>query len=192
MRYIILTLFVFLSTICNGQKRELEFKMENDSTIIQFLDSKNIEYSKRQVATLKGIGTFGEFGRAKKLTIPDAYFFTSQGQMIENSGKGENCAAALSKLEKLAKMKFDPAITLQNFLKDVTILEHSDFVQENIDLYVIITWGKFASSESETSFKWLSSLQNQEKLKIKVLLLNLDVHEKWNLNEDQKKYLGII
>ncbi|MCB0432639.1 MAG: hypothetical protein KDD18_06385, partial [Mangrovimonas sp.] len=110
----------------------------------------------------------------------------------KNKGKGMDCAAELKKLEKVSKMKSDPNQTLANFLNDITILDGSELADETIDLYIVITWGKFLSSESETSLNWFSSLKKEENLKIKVLLLNLDIQERWNLTDDQKKYLGII
>ena len=101
------------------------------------------------------------------------------------------CGAELKKLEKVSKMKSDPSQTLENFLKEITILDGSIITDENVDLYIFITWGKFLSAESETSLNWFSNLTDQENLKIKVLLLNLDIQENWNLTENQKEYLGI-
>ena len=193
MKIIKLLLIALISFSCFAQKKvEINFKMENDSTILQYLKENKIDFSNNQIATLRGIGTFGEYGRAKKLTVPDAFFFNSKGELIKNEGKGMDCAAELKKLEKVSKMKSDPNQTLTNFLDDITILDGSELADETIDLYIVITWGKFLSSESETSLNWFSSLKKEENLKIKVLLLNLDIQERWNLTDDQKKYLGII
>lgn len=187
---------LFLSLIsfsCFAQKKiEINFKIENDSTIIQYLKENKIDFTNNQIATLKGIGTFGEYGRTEKLSVPHAYFFNSKGELIKNKGKGLYCGAEIKKLEKVSKMKSDPNQTLENFLNDITILDGSMLTDENIDIYIVITWGKFLSSESETSLNWFSNLKKQENLKIKVLLLNLDIQERWNLTEGQKKHLGII
>ena len=78
MRFSKLFFLSLISISCLAQKkREIEFKIENDSTIIQYLTKNKIAFSNNQIATLKGIRTFSEFGKAEKLAIPDAYFFNS-------------------------------------------------------------------------------------------------------------------
>ena len=156
------------------------------------MKENKIDFSNNQIATLKGIGSFGEYGRTEKLTVPDAYFFNSKGELIKNKGKGIYCGAELKKLEKVSKMKSDPNQTLKNFLNDITILDGSKLTEDNVDIYIVIKWAKFLSSESETSLNWFSKLKKNENLKIKVLLLNLDVQESWKLTEGQKEYLGIL
>jgi hypothetical protein len=193
MKIIKILFLVFISLSGFAQKKiEINFKLENDSTIIQYLKENKIDFSNNQIATLKGIGTFGEYGRAKKLTVPEAYFFNSKGELIKNKGKGIYCGAELKKLEKVSKMKSDPNQTLESFLNDITILDGTKLSEDNIDIYIIITWAKFLSSESETSLNWFSMLKKNQNLKIKVLLLNLDVQESWKLTEGQKEYLGIM
>ncbi|MCO6175979.1 hypothetical protein NHF50_13080 [Flavobacterium sp. NRK F10] len=190
---IIQIMFLMLVSITSfAQKKiEINFKIENDSTIIHYLKAKKVDFSNDQIATLKGIGTFAEFSKTGRLVVPDAFFFNSKGELIKNKGKGMYCGAELKKLEKISKMKSDPGQTLENFLKEITILDGSTITDENVDMYIFITWGKFLSAESETSLNWFSNLANQENLKIKVLLLNLDIQENWNLTENQKEYLGI-
>ncbi len=192
MKIIQIIFLMLISVTSFAQKKiEINFKIENDSTIIHYLKEKKVSFSSNQIATLKGIGTFAEYGRAERLVVPDAFFFNSKGELIKNKGKGMYCGAELKKLEKVSKMKSDPSQTLENFLKEITILDGSIITDENVDLYIFITWGKFLSAESETSLNWFSNLTDQENLKIKVLLLNLDIQENWNLTENQKEYLGI-
>ena len=193
MKIIKVLFLFFISISCFAQKKkDIHFKIEKDSSIIQYLNENKIEFSTNQIATLKGIGTFAEYGRAKKLVVPDAYFFNSNGELIKNNGKGTYCGAELKKLEKISKYKSDPNQTLEKFLKDIIILDDSEFSDEPADIYIVITWAKFASSESQTSLNWFSSLQKQEKLNIKILLLNIDVQESWKLTDGQKEYLGIL
>ncbi|RRJ89722.1 hypothetical protein [Flavobacterium macacae] len=193
MKLIMLTTLTFLSIICSAQKkRDIDFKIETDSSVLQYLEHKNISFLGTQNATLRGIGTFGEYGRSNKLIVPDALFFNKHGYLIENGGKGENCGASINKLEKLVKMKSNASLTLKNFLNEVTLNDGEYSIEYQTDIYIILKWAKWAPAESETTFKWLASLQNQNKLKIKILLLNLDIHERWNLSEEQKQYLGII
>ena len=192
MPFIKILLLAFTCFSCVAQKkREIAFKMENDLTITTYLKEKKIDFSNNQMATLKGIATFGKYGRTDKLAVPEAYFFNSKGELIKNKGNGVSCGMEIKKLEKISKMKSDPNQSLENFLNDITVLDGSKVTNENVDVYIIITWAKFAASESETSLNWFSNLKKQENLKVKVLLLNLDVQEKWNITEDQRKHLGI-
>jgi len=55
----------------------------------------------------------------------------------------------------------------------------------------LINWAIFLDSNNETSFNWYKSLKSNKDLKIKVILINLDVQESWNLTEGQKKFLGV-
>jgi hypothetical protein len=125
------------------------------------------------------------------LGVPDAYFFNSKGELLETGSKGTDCSVAINRLDKIYKCKSDSHQLLQNFLDDIQIQDDKKFIADNVDIYVIITWAKFLSSESETSFSWFSHLKGEQKYSIKVLLLNLDVQESWNLSEKQKKYLGV-
>jgi hypothetical protein len=59
------------------------------------------------------------------------------------------------------------------------------------DIYVLINWAIFLDSNNETSFNWYTSLKNNKELKIKVILINLDVQEIWNLTDGQKEFLGV-
>lgn len=186
-------LLFFISSFCFGQKQiEINFQTENDSTLIQYLKENKIDFSNNQIATLAGIGTFAEYSRDGKLVVPEAYFYNSKGQLIKNRGKGTYCGVEIKKIEKISKMKSDPNQTLQNFLSSINIIEESEFIEDNVDVYIIITWAKFLSTESQTSLSWFSSLKKQNVLNIKFLLLNLDIQESWKLTNDQKKYLGII
>lgn len=193
MKIIKIIFIVLISFNSYSQKKiKINFKIENDSTIIQYLKNKKIKFSNNQIATLKGIGTFAEYGRTERLVIPEAFFFNSKGELIKNKGKGVYCGAELKELKKVSKMKSDSSKTLDNFLeKDIKILDSSSIIDENVDLYIFITWGKFLSTESEISLNWFSNLTEQENLKIKVFLLNLDIQENWNLTLGQKEYLEI-
>jgi len=188
-----ITLLFFVSSFCFAQKQiEINFQTENDSTLIQYLKENKVKFSNNQIATLTGIGTFAEYSREGKLVVPEAYFYNSKGQLIKNRGKGTYCGAEIKKIEKISKMKSDPNQILQGFLKDIVIIDKSEFIEERVDVYIVIPWAKFLSEESQTSLNWFSSLIKQDKLKIKFLLLNLDIQESWKLTNDQKKYLGII
>ncbi len=193
MKLINLFLLTLVVTSSFAQKnKDIILRIEDDSSLVNYLKEHKINFSNSQVATLKGIGTWAEFSRAKKLTIPSAFFFNSNRELIKNKGKGTYCGAELKKIEKISKMKTDANQTLEDFLNHITILDGSEFIDNNVDVYIIIAWGKFANSQSQISLNWFSKLKNQEYLRMKIMLLNIDLQESWNVTDEQKKHLGIL
>ena len=71
------------------------------------------------------------------------------------------------------------------------MLGTTDISSDDYDIYVLINWAIFLDSNNETSFNWYTSLKNNKELKIKVLLINLDVQETWQLTDKQKEFLGV-
>jgi hypothetical protein len=188
-----LLILIFFSIQSFSQKKvEVNFQIENDSSIVKYLVEKKVDFINNQIATLKTFNGFVRFNNEGKLVIPEAYFYNSKGELINNKGKGVNCGSEIKELEKISKMKSYPNNTFNDFLKDVDIIENEKNVENSFDLYIVITWGKFLNSESETSLNWFSNIRKVKEMKIKILLLNLDLQEKWNLTDDQKKALGII
>ncbi len=195
MKFILIFLVTFTSLLASAQKkRDIEFKIEDDASLIQYLNERKIDYSIDQLATLLNTKAFNTYAQAGRLKVPDAYFFNSKGERIVKTAKGTSCGVEIKKLAKIAKSKSDATDLLLDFLKNVSVLDHSDFSSGDADVYVIITWGKVLAEDSETSLSWFSHLKKIEDdgVKVKVLLLNIDVQRKWNLSDAQKKHLGII
>ena len=190
--YKLLILISFSISSFSQTKVEINFHIENDSSIVKYLKEKKIDFSNNEIATLKSFKTFAEYSRDGKLIIPEAFFYNSKGEQINNKGRGVNCSSEIKKLEKISKMKSNPNNTLNDFLTDINIIENEKIIEDNIDLYIIITWGKFLNTESETSFNWFSKIRKIKDMKIKLLLLNLDIQENWNMTEVQKKTLGLM
>ena len=195
MKYILVLLLTFTSLLTNAQKkRDIEFKIEDEASITQYLDERNIDYSIDELAMLSNTKAFNTYAQAGNLKVPDAYFFNSKGERLVKTAKGTSCGVEIKKLAKIAKSKSDSTDLLTNFLKNVSVLDSSDFSSGEADVYVVITWGKVLAEDSETSLSWFTHLKKvaDKGIKVKVLLLNIDVQSKWNLSEAQKKHLGII
>jgi hypothetical protein len=184
-------IFSIASSLAFCQNVKIDFKIENQNSITKYLDEKKVEYTLDDIAILRDIKVFGDYGKTERLVVPEAYFFNKDGFLLKNNNKGVGCGASIKNLSKILKSKYDVNETISTRLKDYKILGNNDVLTEQYDIYILINWAIFLDSNNETSFNWYKSLKSNKDLKIKVILINLDVQESWNLTEGQKKFLGV-
>ncbi len=184
-------IFSIASSLAFCQNVKIDFKIENLNSITKYLDEKKVEYTLDDIAILRDIKVFGDYGKTERLVVPEAYFFNKDGFLLKNNNKGVGCGASIKNLSKILKSKYDVNETISTRLKDYKILGNNDVLTEQYDIYILINWAIFLDSNNETSFNWYKSLKSNKDLKIKVILINLDVQESWNLTEGQKKFLGV-
>ena len=184
-------IFSIASSLAFCQNVKIDFKIENQNSITKYLDDKKVEYTLDDIAILRDIKVFGDYGKTERLVVPEAYFFNKDGFLLKNNNKGVGCGASIKNLSKILKSKYDINETISTRLKDYKILGNNDVLTEQYDIYILINWAIFLDSNNETSFNWYKSLKSNKDLKIKVILINLDVQESWNLTEGQKKFLGV-
>ena len=183
-------IFSIASSLAFCQNVKIDFKIENQNSITKYLDEKKVEYTLDDIAILRDIKVFGDYGKTERLVVPEAYFFNKDGFLLKNNNKGVGCGASIKNLSKILKSKYDVNETISTRLKDYKILGNNDVLTEQYDIYILINWAIFLDSNNETSFNWYKSLKSNKDLKIKVILINLDVQESWNLTKEQKKFLG--
>ncbi|WP_291113737.1 hypothetical protein [Flavobacterium sp. UBA6135] len=191
MKFFLATIVSFFSSIAICQKVDIEFKIENQNSLIEYLDKKKVDYTLDDVAILKDIKVFGDYGKTERLVVPEAYFFNKEGFLIKNKKKGISCGATIKDLSKILKSKYDSNQKITTWMNDFKILGKNDLLSEDYDIYILINWAIFLDSNNEISFNWYKSLKSNKDLKIKVILINLDVQESWNLTEGQKIFLGV-
>ena len=184
-------IFSIASSLAFCQNVKIDFKIENQNSITKYLDEKKVEYTLDDIAILRDIKVFGDYGKTERLVVPEAYFFNKDGFLLKNNNKGVGCGASIKNLSKILKSKYDVNETISTRLRDYKILGNNDVLTEQYDIYILINWAIFLDSNNETSFNWYKSLKSNKDLKIKVILINLDVQESWNLTEGQKKFLGV-
>lgn len=181
-------LFSVNSFFC--QKNEIKFKLETENSLIEYLNRNDVLYSLEEIATLKDIQAFSKYSKEEKLVVPEAFFFNKDGYLIKNSSKSINCGSSVKHLKKLSSAKYNVNEKFTDWINEFTFLDKK-VDSENYDLYILINWAIFLDDYNEVSFNWYKSIKEKKELKIKVILVNLDVQENWNLNENQKEYLGI-
>ena len=191
MKFFLGIIFSIASSLAFSQNVKIDFKIENQNSITKYLDDKKVEYTLDDIAILRDIKVFGDYGKTERLVVPEAYFFNKDGFLLKNNNKGVGCGASIKNLSKILKSKYDVNETISTRLKDYKILGNNDVLTEQYDIYILINWAIFLDSNNETSFNWYKSLKSNKDLKIKVILINLDVQESWNLTEGQKKFLGV-
>lgn len=191
MKFYLSLLFCFFCSLVLCQKVDITFKSVNQDSLINYLNKNQISYDLDDLAILKDIKVFGNYSATQRLAVPDAYFFNTDGFLLKNKNKGISCGANIKDLSKIMKSKIDSNQPLSNWLDELTFLGTETFLSETYDLYVFINWALFLDSNNETSFNWYRSLKEKKELKIKVILVNLDVQETWHLTEGQKQFLGI-
>jgi len=131
------------------------------------------------------------------LEVPGAHFFNRDGYRVDNNFKATNCGQVIKNADKINTATIsDKKELLNTFAEDLEFMAIPNESLFRYDAYVIITWGIFADKEShasnETAFKWYKSLkENYPDMKIKVMLLNIDLQEKWHLTKEEEEILGI-
>ena len=191
MKIFIGVIFCLISTLTFSQKVAINFKIENEKSFVDYLHEKKLEYTLDDIAILKDIKVFSDYSKTERLVVPEAYFFNKEGFLLKNKNRGVGCGANIKNISKILKSKNDTNQQIKNWLKDYQILGTTDSLSDEYDIYVLINWAIFLDSNNATSFNWYSSLKNNKELKIKVILINLDVQEIWKLTDGQKEFLGV-
>lgn len=189
----LIQLFFFIIFIsCSAQKNiSISFTIENKETLNNYLIDNEVKLEENDLYTIKDFNSFVYLNNNDKLQVPEILFFNSNGYLVKNRFNDNECSQVINEIEKINSLKFNKNVTINDWLKYISPL-HQDLTEKN-NIYVIINWAKFVDKFNEQSFEWYNQLKNSNSnLKINCILLNLDIQEKWNLTEQQKKALNII
>lgn len=192
-------LLLLLCTMAFGQKRKLVYSYENTATLLQFLDENKVSYDLKDLATLNQLAYWVEYYNAEKLTVPSVYLFDSEGKRIIEDFDFAACGQTLNGLDSLEKIKAykkEPEVTLNTWLSelDFPFTEEKPFT-EPYDLYIIIFYGKLIKTKTSnpTAFNWYNSIKANANtaVKIKPILVSIDLMDNWEIPAELKKHLGI-
>ena len=139
-------IFSIASSLAFCQNVKIDFKIENQNSITKYLDEKKVEYTLDDIAILRDIKVFGDYGKTERLVVPEAYFFNKDGFLLKNNNKGVGCGASIKNLSKILKSKYDVNETISTRLKDYKILGNNDVLTEQYDIYILINWAIFLDS----------------------------------------------
>lgn len=125
--------------------------------------------------------------------LPEAVLFDRNGNELLYKENEESCNAGLFKIipslmpeSTLKKGNRNLAKLINNYT--VPISGTSPLMNDDSDFYLIINWAKFVGKKNKDHvLEWEKLAQSNKKTKIKVIKLNMDFREGWNLtNEDIK------
>lgn len=125
--------------------------------------------------------------------LPEAVLFDRNGNELLYKENEESCNAGLFKIipslmpeSTLRKGNRNLAKLINNYT--VPISGTSPMMNDDSDFYLIINWAKFVGKKNKDHvLEWEKLAQSNKKTKIKVIKLNMDFREGWNLtNEDIK------
>ncbi|QEE50122.1 hypothetical protein FUA48_11180 [Flavobacterium alkalisoli] len=183
---------LLLLTFSNAKSQESQsLVLQNQVTILQYLDEKGVNYDKTDIAVISKFDAWAYLLENGKNEFPAAFFFNSKGENVKL--KGDKCSQELKKLEKLNTAKInkdeDP---LSDWLKHYITFLEEDTEQKNYNGYIIVLWTKYVSPEiNETAFNWYKSVKENKDLNIKIILLNFDLMDTWEISDENKKVLGL-
>lgn len=180
-----------------AQKEKLVYGYENPKSLQEFLDENKVNYDVRDLAVLDHPADWLDFYKKKKLSVPTAYFFNSEGVRIVEEFDAASCSQVINGLESIEKIKSykkDPNETINTWLSQVDFRFTKDEIfNEAYDIYVIVIFGKLIKTKTSnpTAFNWYNSLKKNNNLKIKTILLSIDIMDDWELPQDFKNEFGL-
>lgn len=186
---IIISLFFISITNVNAQ---ITFKRESKESMVKYLEDKGVQFDAEDIATLHDLNVFKQYYTNQMLSVPEAYFFNKDGYRVSKELRGDSCGQSIKNAKKINKIAFDDKQIFWDWIKTYSFPFMKENDSTNYDAYVIITWAVFAHTNSnETAFKWYKSLKENKDMKVKVLLLNIDVQTDWQISDENAKILGL-
>lgn len=190
MRYFIL-IISFLAASCTITKStSIKFELQNKESLSNYLKVKGYEIATDEIATLDGIDTFIKYNNSEKLVIPEAYFFNKNGYLIPGF-EGTGCAQAISNINEISNSESNSTVHFKDWVANYNFIYDNDAISKKYDAYVIINWAMYVNNMNDTSYNWYKSLKENQDLNIRIIFLNLDIQENWNLSPHEKEVLGL-
>ncbi len=191
-----LTFIISFSAFAQKKKPSQHIKIENNSTLQTFLEENDVPINVKDLATLDYLGSWIEFNNNDFLHVPSAYFFNREGYRTAKKFVGERCSQTIKGIEKIDSYKVDKDENINDWVSKYMAFPFTSepVFGEPYDAYVIIFYCKCLDEFDDvnaTAFRWYKSLINNDKVKVKAILLNLDIQESWNITDEQKKAIRI-
>jgi hypothetical protein len=194
-------LVILVSSLSFAQKNKLVFAYENPAKLLQFLDKSQVNYDTKDLAVLYQAADWLDLYYKERLTVPSVYLFNAEGNRIINNNEADMCGGIINGIESLEKIKTyktDTNDTMNKWLEKIDFRFTSEenvqkFLKEPYDLYVIIFYGNLIKTKSSnpTAFNWYNSLKKNTSIKIKPILLSIDIMDDWRLSPEFKTEFGL-
>lgn len=189
MRYITLILLVLTTSCAITLPVQLKFEKQNKESLLSYLQQKGYAVEEEDIAVLKGIDTFIQYHDTDKLFIPGAHFFNKDGYLIPGFN-GTGCAQAIGNINEISTSASKSDESISDWITGYNFFSNND-ISKGYDAYVIINWAMYTDRMNKTSYNWYKSLKDNKELNIKIIFLNLDIQEGWELSEAQNDVFGL-
>lgn len=169
---------------------------ENNTSLKSYLEENDVEINIKDLATLDYINSWVYFNNNELIQVPNAIFFNREGFRTKKDFIGEKCSTAIKDMENIDSYKVNKEESINDWVSKYMAFP---FTTEPVfdgayDAYVIIFYCKCLDSYkgvNTTAFNWYKSLKANPKVKVKVILLDLDIQDTWDVSEEQKKAIGL-
>lgn len=186
--FILLTLIISFSScvpiikLYYGAKKP---KVETEKSLRKYLEKKKINDDNIYAVS------FDDFVNTIDIIkgIPEIMLFSSNGKLIKYKEDTDCNAGAFSFVEELSintELQYIDSITLDDYL---SILKDFDgkpvkiIKSQSTDFYLFIFWTRYTGRLNKDHVKvWEEQANNNSKAKIKVLKVNLDQQEWWEVD----------
>jgi len=191
-----LTFVLSISVFAQKKKPSAKFEWENNASLQTFLEAHDVEINVKDLATLDYINSWIYFNNNELIQVPNALFFNRDGYRISKGFVGEKCSTAIKDMENIDTYKVNKEESINDWVSkylDFPFTKEPVF-DASYDAFVIIFYCKCLDTYkgvNETAFNWYKSLKSNDKVKVKVFLLNLDIQDTWDVNDEQKKAIGL-
>jgi len=192
--YLLCFCFLAICLTATAQKKKSKFSIKTQDELLNYLNEYSVDYDKEDLMVLNDVKTFLNYLQEEKITIPSAYFFNKNGYRVSQEYTGDRCGQVISRPEEMNMVSFDENDSINEWLKDYTFFFEGESFDDNTeyDSYVIICWASFLHKKSNrTSFNWYKSIKENKDLKIKPILLSLDLLSDWEMTDLHRKAFGL-
>jgi hypothetical protein len=180
---------------CIAQKsKSVVYSYENTSTLLQFLNDSKVNYDVKDLAVLNHINNWIGYKNKNIIVIPNVFFFNKRGERITEDFNAMSCGQVIKDIDKISSLKTDPNDNISTWLEGLSFpFTNEEVFPEPYDLYVVIFYAKMVKTKTSnpTAFNWYNSLKENKSLKIKPILLSLDIMDNWEMSDSQKKALNL-
>ncbi len=193
MKKITFLAMIILMVSCNPvAKMVLQVKKPNFETT----DSQEIFLKKNKVVVadffyFRDFNSFVLASKNKYLSIPDAFFFNKEGNLVRYKKSSSDCNAKvddfINDLNEFSKAPSDSSI---NVTKLLALFESNNKIEyKKSEITVFLTWAVFAGKvNKDKTFEWIKLIAEAQKqgVKISYYLVNCDLQDSWGLTVEQK------
>ncbi len=156
----------------------------------RFLQNNDVPVS--EFFYLKDFNSFASASKNKYLSIPDAFFFNKEGNLVRYKKSSSDCNAKVDDfITDLKEFSNAPSDSLINVNKLLPLFESEAKIDlKKTDVTVFLTWAVFAGDvNKDKTFEWIKLLKKAQEQGISVsyYLVNCDFQDSWGLTQEQRK-----